>query len=152
MMRLNYVKHAEELLNMMMKFKKIAHSNKFLEELSFNEIKLCGIIAKKEYESKTKAQVQMKDLSDQMKISRPALNALINKLEDKELVERVRLAGDRKSVYVQLSEKSYAIYHEEKDHMIRTFNSIVLKMGENDTQKLIELLTKFYDITEQELK
>jgi DNA-binding MarR family transcriptional regulator len=146
MMKLEYIKHAEALLNVMMKFKKVTRSNHFLDELSFNEIMVCGIIAQKEHETNTKATLQMKDLSDIMKISRPALNTLINKLESKELVKRVRLEGDRKSVYVQLAEKSYLIYKEEQEKMIRTLNAIVSKLGESDTLKLIELLNKFHDI------
>jgi DNA-binding MarR family transcriptional regulator len=143
---MKYVEHAEELLEILMRFKKIMRVHPYLEELNFSEMVVCGVLAHKEAK-----QMQMKDISDVMKISRPALNAIVNRLEDKSLVERFRLEGDRKSVYLRLSEKSYHIYHKEHENLIQSMNNIVQSMGKEDTLQLIKLLKKFYDVSKQEV-
>ncbi|MDF2699069.1 MAG: hypothetical protein K0Q49_625 [Haloplasmataceae bacterium] len=149
---LEFVENAKELLETLKMFHKITRSNNYLEEMNFNEIFVCSILINMENEGYEDAKIQVKDLSEKLKISRPALNAIINKLEDKNFVERVRIKGDRKSVYVKLTEKSYQIYYHEQEKMVGLMNNIVSKMGIEDTVKFIELLNKFYNIIKMEVK
>ena len=142
---MQYITHAEELLEIIVKFKKINRKNHYFEEMSFSEMMVCGIIARQEHD-----HMQMKDISEVMKISRPALNNVVKKLETKDMVERFRLDGDRKSVFLRFSKKSHHIYDEHKKELMQGLNDIIDKMGEEDTIQLIKLLTKFYDITKQE--
>jgi len=143
---MEYINYAQELLEILMRFKKIMRHAHHFEELNFSEMMVCGFLAHKEQE-----HMQMKDISDIMKISRPALNSIVNKLEYKDLVERYRIDGDRKSVYLRFSDKSKMTYNREYDALIQVMNTIVSKMGIEDTVQLIALLSKFYDITKQEV-
>jgi DNA-binding MarR family transcriptional regulator len=96
--------------------------------------------------------IQVKDLSEKAKISRPALNEILNKLEARELIERIRLGDDRKSVYVKLGKNAHSIYDDEKEKMIEVLNRIVEKFGQEETHQMIQSLNKLREIVEEEVK
>lgn len=45
-----------------------------------------------------------------MGISRPALNTVLNRLEDKRLIRRVRKPDDRRAVFVEMSAEADELY------------------------------------------
>lgn len=136
---------AKDLFASWLSLRKNFKSDKFLEELTFNEIRVCKLLVNEE-------MVQVKEISEVLSISRPALNAILNKLEDKELIERVRMKNDRKAVYIKLSDKTYDIYIQEKQRFVERMNGIVKSMGEEDTKLLIKLLNKLNFIINEEVK
>lgn len=136
---------AKDLFASWLSLRKNFKSDKFLEELTFNEIRVCKLLVNEE-------MVQVKEISEVLSISRPALNAILNKLEDKELIERVRMKNDRKAVYIKLSDKTYDIYIQEKQRFVERMNGIVKSMGEEDTKILIKLLNKLNFIINEEVK
>jgi DNA-binding MarR family transcriptional regulator len=141
----------KELFEVIKRFRKISRSDNYLKDLNANEIMVCGILMQAKMNQNID-KIQAKDLSEKLKISRPALNTLLNKLEDKELIERIRTKENRKSVFIGLTEKAYDKYHNEQMKFVTFMNNIVTKMGEEDTDKLINLLNKLYTIMEDEVK
>ncbi|MDF2685374.1 MAG: Transcriptional regulator, partial [Clostridia bacterium] len=97
-----------------------------------------------------KHNIQMNEISSFLSISKPALSQIINKLEDKGLVERIFLRSDRRATYVRFTQKGLAIFEKKKDFMTLAANYIVKEMGEADSEKFIELLNKFYNIISSE--
>lgn len=144
-------KNAKNLFEVIKKFRRITRSDNFLKDMNFNEVMVCGLLMKTEQDNGD-AFMQAKDLSEKMKISRPALNNVLNKLEDKGFIERVRKKEDRKAVFIKLTKKSYEIYNQEQERMVSFMNKIVNKLGDEDTVQLINLLEKFYMIMEEEVK
>lgn len=142
---------AEELLQAIVELnRRLRHTGRAID-LGFSEIKILNILIHHECsKEESTACIQMKDLSERMRISRPALNALIDKLEAKELVRRIQKPGDRKSVYVSPTEKSQAIYNEQRAHLINFLLPIIETLGVSDTKTLIELVRRFNDIVKKE--
>lgn len=141
---------AKQLFLELKKFRKMMRKADYLENLNANEIMVCSIVLKNIEE--TGQLVQVKTISEKMGISRPAVNTILNRLEDKKLIERLRLKDDRKSVYVNLTKKAFDSYDTERDKIIKRMNNIVLKLGKEDTLLFIELLEKLYNIMEEEVK
>lgn len=131
------------------RFNKTAAKNeKIFKTLNMNDLIVCGKLLRNEEENRL---TQVKDLSDYMNISRPAVNTILNRLEDRGIIERVRLKEDRKSVYVKLTEKAYALYEVEKLKVSKVMDKIVLSLGETEANKLVELLEKVNNILEEEV-
>lgn len=147
---MEYLKNAKELSDILHLFLKLVRREHYLDELSFSEVMVCGIISDAKNNPKD-SLIQVKELSSRLNMSRPALNTVLNKLEDRNLIERYRIKGDRKSVYVKLTAKSHDIFEHEQDKMIQYFNKIVSELGD-DVAYLIELLNKLYLIMEREME
>lgn len=146
---MDYLPYAKELFESFIRFKKLIRSDKFLKNLNFNEMIVFGVLLK--YQIEDNKAIQVKELSEKIKISRPALNVILNRLEDKELIKRLRSGKDRRAVFVEMSDKALRLYQDENNKLIGCLNRIVEKMGEEDTRKTIKMLDKLYNIMKVEV-
>lgn len=83
----------------------------------------------------------LSELNSYLNFTRPNLSQTINKLEDKGYVERVVLKDDRRVTYIRLTENGKAKY----DEIFVRLENIAKILGEEDTDKLIELVLRFAD-------
>ena len=81
--------------------------------------------------------------------TRPNLSQTINKLEDKGYVERVVLKDDRRVTYIRLTENGKATAKAKYDEIFVRLENIAKILGEEDTDKLIELVLRFADAYEK---
>jgi DNA-binding MarR family transcriptional regulator len=150
--RMEMKANAKELFDTLRQFRKMSCLDAMFQDLNFSEVTVLGIIRHEEVTDETKAMIQVKNLSEKMKISRPALNTILNRLEEKNLIERVRTKEDRKAVFIRMTEQAYHKLNEKYDRITVVMNSIVEKMGDGDTDMMIMLLKKLYNILENEGK
>src|SRR5690554_4694404 len=94
--------------------KNITTNYKDYRQMNLNDIIVCKLIYQNEQKSKL---TQVKDISEHMGISRPAVNTILNRLEDRGLIERIRLKDNRKSVYVNLTIEAHKLYELEKEKL-----------------------------------
>ena len=93
----------------------------------------------------------LSDLNSYLNYTRPNLSQTINKLEDKNYVERVALKDDRRVTYIRLVEDGKVMLTEKFSEITKRMKKIESILGEDDTEKLIELVIRFaeaYDETE----
>lgn len=148
---MDYQEKAKEFLEAIINFRKINRKINFLEALSFNEMAVFWAIKKISFDNPTSPYVKLSDISELLKISKPALSQIIKKLEDKELVERIFIRSDRRITPVRFTEKGTDIFKKENEYMLKVTQSIIKKMGEEDTETFISLLRKLYSIVSEEL-
>lgn len=89
------------------------------------------------------------ELNSYLDYTRPNLSQTINKLEDKNYVERVTLKDDRRVTYIRLTEEGKEMLQEKHSSIADRMNRIKDVLGEEDINKLIELLTRFIDTYEK---
>lgn len=89
------------------------------------------------------------ELNSYLDYTRPNLSQTINKLEDKNYVERVTLKDDRRVTYIRLTEDGKEMLQEKHSSIADRMNKIKDILGEEDINKLIELLTRFIDTYEK---
>lgn len=89
------------------------------------------------------------ELNSYLDYTRPNLSQTINKLEDKNYVERVTLKDDRRVTYIRLTEEGKEMLQEKHSSIADRMNKIKDILGEEDINKLIELLTRFIDTYEK---
>ena|SRR5690554_4370553 len=136
---------SEQFFHLLIKINRTIRHHRPTTDLALNEVRVLNIL---NHNKNGVEAIQMKDLSEKMHISRPALNALIDKVEARGLVKRIQKSGDRKSVYVQLTEKSQKSYMEQQKKLLNYVNQFVVQMDEEEMQLLNQLLEKFATIIE----
>lgn len=91
----------------------------------------------------------LSELNSYLNFTRPNLSQTINKLEDKGYVERVVLKDDRRVTYIRLTENGKATAKAKYDEIFVRLENIAKILGEEDTDKLIELVLRFADAYEK---
>lgn len=141
---------AFKLFESLKKFNKgLIKYDKMQEKLNLNDLLVCGLLLRNEKEDKV---TQVKNISEYLQISRPAVNTILNRLEDRDIVERVRLKENRRSVFVKLTRKAYDLYDFEKAKLAKVMDNVVSSLGEEKTNTLIELIDKVNNILEEEVE
>lgn len=141
---------AFKLFESLKKFNKgLIKYDKIQGNLNLNDLLVCGLLLRNEKEDKV---TQVKNISEYLQISRPAVNTILNRLEDRDIVERVRLKENRRSVFVKLTSKAYDLYDFEKAKLAKVMDNVVSSLGEEKTNTLIELIDKVNNILEEEVE
>ena len=91
----------------------------------------------------------LSELNSYLNFTRPNLSQTINKLEDKGYVESVVLKYDRRVTYIRLTENGKATAKAKYDEIFVRLENIAKILGEEDTDKLIELVLRFADAYEK---
>lgn len=91
----------------------------------------------------------LSDLNSYLNFTRPNLSQTVNKLEDKGFVERVVLKDDRRVTYIRLTEYGLSAVSEKSAQIMERMKKISQILGEDDTDKLIELVLRFADAYEK---
>ena len=123
-----------EFLDAMIGVRKASKIPHFFSELSYSELAVFRAMRFLSGGCLPKELVKTSDISAHIQISKPALSQVINKLEDKGLVERVVQKSDRRSVYVRFTRKGIGMFE---------------KMGYEDTLRFITLMKKFHEVVAQ---
>ena len=93
--------------------------------------------------------IKTSDLTKNLCITKPATSKALNSLEEKGYIQRSSNKTDRRVVYVKLTEEG-KLYLEEQNIKFKNFTcKVVEKMGEEDTDNLIRLFDKLYNIIEE---
>lgn len=89
--------------------------------------------------------ISLSDLNSYLQFTRPNLSQTINKLEDKGYVERVILKDDRRVTYIKLTPSGAEAVKNKFDEIFSRMQKISEMMGEEDTDKFIDLSLRFAD-------
>ena len=89
--------------------------------------------------------VRMTDVSRQLLISKPAATQTVNRLVERGLVERVSDENDRRVVYIRATEAGRNFFETQMDKNLDLVDRVVVRMGEDDANKLAALLNHFFD-------
>ncbi|HEY8909557.1 MAG TPA: MarR family transcriptional regulator [Desulfosporosinus sp.] len=133
----------EKIYQAMQKFQKLGVTSKFAGELPRSEIMMLKMI---NLDTSQNEGVTISTLSERLEISKSAVSQMINVLEDKGYVERITTKNDRRIVYVRLTESGEQSLEKSLQSLLKHLNQVFDKMGEEDTETLLELLNKLYII------
>lgn len=129
---------AQELFNAFQKITRLNQENNFiLDQLSIGELKLCMIV--EEMMLKDEA-ITPTEIASQLMISSPAVIKTLNHLEKKGFIKRNKDLVNKKQVHIHLTEQANDFFQNEKEKLFQFSNFIVKDMGEEEVNKLIELI------------
>ena len=88
--------------------------------------------------------VTPKMICNELGLSKSALTAVLNSLEEKNFIERKLSKDDRRMILITLTEKASNFHEQFHLSMQNTLLNLAESLGEEETDKLIELLKKTY--------
>jgi len=90
--------------------------------------------------------IRMTDISRHLMISKPAATQVINRLAERQLVERVRDAADRRVVYIRATEEGTRMFAEKLNARLAVLKCAVDRIGMEKANQLGALLDEFVDV------
>lgn len=138
----------EELLSAWMSMSLNIRGNRLLTSLSFNEIVVCSFLYRNMKEGEE--LLTATDLCSQTKLLKSQLNKVLNEMEKKGLVERIRSKEDKRKVFLKLREEKISVYLEEHKKVMQIVHRVCDALGEEKTGLLTELIWETLEVMENE--
>lgn len=107
---------------------------------------------KKVSAGETGAKVTVSEVARYMRVAAPAVSRTLRTLEEKAYVERMVCEGDRRNVYVRVTDAGKDILNECNRILSELLESVTEKMGEEDMNRLIGYLNKLEQTAELEIE
>ena len=149
-----FAEQGRELFDALAVFRRKRGKFHVVGDLCMSEMAVFGALMKLsgDLEQDKVEPLRMSEISGEVEISKPALSQIVNKLENKGLVERIFSKEDRRATYLAFTPKGLEIYRREHNEMVTAINNIVAQMGTEDTKEFIALLNRFDDIVSKYLQ
>ena len=148
----NLKQKSKEFLESISKIKKFAHRQNRSLDFQPGILMTMRIINKNYLNNKDDENyigMKTSDLTKKLCVTKPATSKMLNILEDRGYIERSSNKADRRVVYVKLTEEGEQFLKQESIRFEKFTCEIVERMGEEDTDNLIRLFGKLYDVLEE---
>lgn len=114
--------------------------NRILSELSFNEIIVISYIINSE--TNGEKFVTTTELAKKMNLLKSQINAILIKLEKKELITKVQNIIDKRVIEIRITEKGREVYEREHAKSLKIANNIIELIGEDRAENVINSFEK----------
>jgi DNA-binding MarR family transcriptional regulator len=138
---------AEELARAISKFRKFSLAEKMYPDINFSEYKLLRAI--RNFMKLHPGGIKVSELSKDLQVTPARATHMINPLEKEGFIERFSHSGDRRIVLVKPTAKGIEITEKIEEGMLKKFAGLVNHLGEDDSRKLIDLLTRTQDFFDE---
>ena len=147
--------YLEDLFRVMHKFRRM-QKHEVIKDLSKGEFYMLMSI----YESACGSERQeeeppgiiVSELAHKLMITNPAASKMLRNMEKKGYIVRISDSADRRLTYIALSEQGKNLIGCVWKNVQTLALQVVERMGEQDTEELIRLLNKLFQIMEQQQK
>lgn len=138
----------QKLLKSFIQFRKTGWHDKKIGGYNPSEYKVLAVI----YEGANKKETEMKvsEISQILGVTPPTVTQIINNLDKGGLVERTIDPEDRRAVRIKLTLKGIELTENARKAFFEKYLGLVDYLGEEDSEKLADLLNKvhkyFYEL------
>jgi DNA-binding MarR family transcriptional regulator len=132
-----------ELFQLMKRFPRPNLALSARKDMTRSEYELLGILVMR-LEGNQKA-LSISEISNFLQITPAGVTHLINPLEEKGLIERLKDPSDRRVVLVGITEKGIGIAEDLMAEVQEKLVGLIDFLGEEDSRKLIDLMNKVID-------
>ena len=144
------LEYGREFIAFYYKINKLLASLTSRSELYHGEFMMLAVIDRKMEENNRKGAkkigVRVGDIVKSLHGTKSATSKMLRTLEEKEYIERTTSPNDRRSVYIQLTDKGEKLITKNK-HMMEQFTmEVVEELGIQKWNELIDLLNNLYSI------
>lgn len=143
----------KRLIEVMSKIRRVSTKHQFEDIIPQREFYVLEIINSRmqcpppnEQEHSAPPGIKVSELSEILHITTPSVSQMINGLEQKGYVKRVTTKNDRRVVYITLDVEGEAALKKAKKAFLSFTDEIVSRLGHEETEQLITLCTRLYEI------
>lgn len=131
---------AQKLLQCFMQIRRIAWHHRSVAGCKPSEVRVLFCI-KKNVTPKN-PEMKVSEISKRLQVTSPTITQLIKSLESDGLVERSVDPSDRRAVGIKLTKKGESVTRKAADAFAARLNGLIEYLGEEESDKLSELLNK----------
>ena len=141
----------EALLGAWLKLSTAINNSRLVSEMSYNESLICNILYRNLTEHPDKA-LTATDLCAETKILKSQMNRILTQLEEKELITKERSKQDKRKVFVRLTSEQTNAYLKQHEQILKLLDSIIDKLGEEQTKEIIRSLNDISNVAGEIIK
>ncbi|MDD7281116.1 MAG: MarR family winged helix-turn-helix transcriptional regulator [Erysipelotrichaceae bacterium] len=121
----------------------ILKPERLFRDLSYNEQTICSLLYRAQKE------MTATDLIEQTSLLKSQMNKIMNSLEQKDVIQRIRSEEDKRKIVVELTDYGKEIYRKEHQSVLEISNHIIEQLGTKKSEQLISLMEEALDIIEK---
>ncbi|MDR0267089.1 MarR family transcriptional regulator [Paenibacillus sp.] len=140
---------ALKLMQATLRFNKAEFRHRKIEGIKMSELGLLFTIKKNVKPGTTGLMVS--EISNILRVTSPTVTQVIKSLEKKDWVVRTMDEVDRRAVRINLTEEGEKVVQKAIDSTIESFAGLIEYLGEEDGNRLADLLTKAYTYYESKV-
>lgn len=137
---MDYLDLAKQFLNCLFQFKKHGHRKEISENMQGETLAILYLLERKNIALPS-------EMSSEMNISSARVAAMLNSLENKELVTRQIDTTDRRKILVSLTEKGKKLAEEHGKKVEGHTAKMLELLGEHDATELVRITAKLVTLS-----
>lgn len=137
----------DSLVRSIFRFKKVGFQFPPGSNLRMGELFVMRRIAENALNSDD--NVYAADIQNGLHVTRPAISQMLNSLEDRGYICREIDERDRRRLIITLTSRGESILKAMKEHADQVIAETISRFGEENTVRLISLLNRFADISDE---
>lgn len=130
----------EKVLNAWLRLSSSICNERIVSELPYNESLVCGILHENATEN-PEEKITATDLCEKTNIRKSQMNRILNTLEEKGLIRRIRSEKDKRQVFVSMNMENAEVYERQHKKVLGVVDQIIEKVGKEKAEEIIQLFT-----------
>ena len=134
----------EQMLRAWLNLSSTVWNRRVVSTMTFNELSVCSLL-KYRMDDDPKNRFTATELCEKTGLFKSQMNKILNSMENKGLIERVRSEKDKRFVYIELTEEGVNRYNIEHDDIMTTIDSLVESIGidaDREATASVNMITK----------
>ena len=128
----------EDLLQAWLEMSMFIRGNRFLSDLSFNEIIICGLLFRQQEAEAT--PITATELCEHTNLLKSQVNHILTGMETRGLIQRIRSTQDKRVVHIHLLEAGRTSYLQEHEKVMQITQAVFDALGSPKAQELTALM------------
>ena len=121
-------KLSEELLDGWLRMSMSIWNRRLVTAMTYNESMVCNLLYKQQ--KTVNPCLTATDLCRRLKIRKPQMNVILNRLEKNGIIGRMRSGKDRRNINIFLTEKGLPVYEKAHREILRLPEAVIDRLGE----------------------
>ena len=136
----------ERILDAWIDLTTVINNERLVSEMPLNESLICRIL----YQNKEN-DITATDLCSLTKMQKSQMNRTLMNMEKKNWIIRQRSDKDKRQILIALNEEKMRAYQEQHEHILNIVNKPIERIGQENTEKTVELLNLIVQIAREEI-
>lgn len=115
-------------------------NNRLVSDMPYNESLVCHILYRNTL-SDTKSDITATKLCEKTNILKSQMNRILNRLEEKNLIKRIRSPKDKRQVFITFNLEQADAFKKQHDKLITLLDAIIEDIGIEKAREAIDIFT-----------
>ena len=127
----------EDLIDVWLNLSSTLWNRRVSAKMAFNELLICNLL-KRQMDEDPSQLLAATNLCEKTRLYKSQMNKVLNSMETKGYIRRIRSTEDKRFVYIQLCEKGLNEYFEEHASILHWVHELINRIGTERIEHTIE--------------